>query len=175
MNKAEKQVNYQPTKEVKDAIPFHHMFRFADRQDFILIIFGVICSLAAGASTPVSFYLFMQFDSTFLIKDGTEMISSGHYNMLSLVYLGLAAFIFNWSATTIWIATGERQSSKCKKSYYTSLLSQDAEFFDCNEHSFINSKFMIDTDHFQSALGEKIGFCIQFFGNFICGVALSLW
>lgn len=103
------------------------------------------------------------------------MIDSGHHNMMSLVYLGIAAFVFNWLSTTIWIVTGERQSSKCKKNYYTSLLFQDAEFFDCSEHSFVNSKFTIDTDHFQSALGEKIGFCIQFSGNFICALALSLW
>lgn len=25
------------------------------------------------------------------------------------------------------------------------------------------------------ALGEKIGFCIQFLGNFLCGAAICLW
>lgn len=54
------------------------------------------------------------------------MISSAYQNMMHMVYLGFAAFLTNWLATTIWIITGERQSSKCKKSYYTSLLSQDA-------------------------------------------------
>lgn len=95
--------------------------------------------------------------------------------MLTIIYLGIAAFFCNWSATTLWIVTGERQSSQCKKAYYSSLLYQNAEFFDCNEHSLINSKFTIDTDHFQRALGEKIGLCLQFLGNMVSALTISLY
>jgi ATP-binding cassette subfamily B (MDR/TAP) protein 1 len=95
--------------------------------------------------------------------------------MMGAIYLGIAALVFGWIMIAMWVITGQRQASKCKKSYYESLLKQDAEFFDCNQQSFINSQFNLDTDYFQNAIGEKIGLVLQIFGNFVTALAFSFW
>ena len=52
--------------------------------------------------------------------------------MIYIIYIGIVAFIGGWMMVTMWVITGQRQSSKCKHAYYESLIKQDAEFFDCN-------------------------------------------
>lgn len=73
--------------------------------------------------------------------------------MMEIIYIGIAAFALGWMMTVMWVITGERQFLKCKRAYYASLLNKDAEFFDCNQHSLLNSKFTLDTGYIQSAIG----------------------
>lgn len=113
-----------------------------------MMIWGIIGSLGTGACTPASFYVIIQYNNSFKRYDNPSQIPDGLDNMVTVIYIGIAAFLCGWVMPTMWVITGQRQSSKCKQAYYESLIKQDSEYFDCNEHTYLNSKFKLDTNYF---------------------------
>ena len=39
----------------------------------------------------------------------------------------------------------------------------------------MNSKFTLDTNYFETAIGEKMGIVLQTLGNFMASIAISFW
>lgn len=139
------------------------------------MVLGTIGALVGGACTPISFYIIIQYDKSFSRHSNPADIPDGAGNMVYVICVGIVAFLFGWLMSSMWVIAGQRQSSRCKQAYYESLLSQDAEYFDCSEHSYLNSKFKIDTNYFETAIGEKIGMVLQSLGNFLATIALCFW
>jgi ATP-binding cassette, subfamily B (MDR/TAP), member 1 len=117
------------------------------------MLVGLIGSLAAGCGTPLSFYIGISINTTILQPTNEEKLARGFDNLMYAVYLGLASIVTGCLMVALWVITGERQAAKCKKAYFEALITQETEFFDCNDQSGLNSQFTLDTGYFQSALG----------------------
>jgi ATP-binding cassette subfamily B (MDR/TAP) protein 1 len=73
----------------------------------------------------------------------------------------------------LWMISGARQATTCKKNYLKALISQEIGWFDTNNQSELASNFAIQTSAYQNGVGEKIGTLIAPFSSVASGVIIA--
>lgn len=142
--------NSQPEATV--GVSFFSMFRFADKTDVLLMVLGTCGAIGLGAFTPL-FVLFWG-DMTNAFGSANDQIVDMAWQVLKkFIYLGCGGFLSGWLMITCWLISGERQASRCRKTYFAHLLKQEIGWFDCINQAELSSKFTSDTQCFQGAIG----------------------
>lgn len=67
----------QAEKKKEQSLPFYQLFSFADKLDYVLMIFGSIGAIVHGSSMPVFFLLFGQMVNGFG-KNQTDLSTMTH-------------------------------------------------------------------------------------------------
>lgn len=148
------------------------MFRFADGQDYAMMIIGTICALLLGGSIPVFILFWGDFTDVFHL--GIDFIvQSAFEQLLKFIYLGIGCFFLGTIMLTCWLITGDRQAAACRKKYFATLLQQEIGWYDCSDQSTLSSSFSADTLAFQGALGEKMALMLQSTGTIIGGFIIA--
>ncbi|PKU84013.1 ABC transporter B family member 13 [Dendrobium catenatum] len=165
----------------RPASPHFSLFYFADRLDWLLMLFGSIGSCIHGAALPVFFVLFGKLiDSLGSLSSNPQRLSDKvSKHALELVYLGAVAMISAWIGVAFWMQTGERQTARLRVKYIQSILQQDISFFDTDARDEnIISHITSDAILVQDAIGDKTGHCLRYLSQFFVGFVVgftSVW
>jgi len=148
------------------------MFRYADRQDVLLMVVGAAGAVANGVAEPLMTILFGNVIDSFGDSTAQSVIRSVRKVVLNFIYLGIGAAVVSFLQVSCWTMAGERQSARIRSLYLNAVLRQDIAFFDTElTTGQAVSRMSSDTLVIQGALGEKAGKLLQlasaFFGGFV--------
>ncbi|CAA0808893.1 ABC transporter B family member 11 [Striga hermonthica] len=161
-------------KEPKNTIPFYKLFTFADSRDKILMIVGTIGAIGSGLAQPLMTLIFGELIDVFGKANKDSIVSEVSKVVLKYVYLALGCGTAAFLQVACWMITGERQSTRIRSLYLTTILQQDIAYFDQEVSTGeVIGRMSGDTILIQDAIGEKVGKLIQvvtvFVGGFVIG------
>jgi ATP-binding cassette subfamily B (MDR/TAP) protein 1 len=168
------------TPDVK--INYFSLYRYATRNDLIIIAISALCSIAGGAAMPLMTVIFGQLTQTFTgFFQGQT--SQAQFNSdlsgftLYFVYLAIGEFITIYIATVGTIYTGEHIAQKIREQYLAAILRQNVGFFDKLGGGEITTRITADTNLIQEAISEKTALTLTalstFFSAFVIGFIKS--
>ncbi|KAL8489716.1 hypothetical protein ACS0TY_025564 [Phlomoides rotata] len=158
------------------------IFRYADRVDILLMIFGTFGAIGDGVSTNcLLIYISRLFNS---LGYGTNSpLNPGNFMhevekcSLYFVYLGVAVMVVAFLEGYCWSKTSERQVLRIRYKYLEAVLRQEVGFFDSQEAttSEIINSISKDTCLIQEVLSEKVPIFIMNMSVFTSGLAFSAY
>ncbi|KAL6196374.1 hypothetical protein ACLB2K_031989 [Fragaria x ananassa] len=147
------------------------MFRYADGTDKLLMFFGTLGSIGDGLQNPLMMFILSEVINSYGSSSGALTNADVDKFALRLFYVaigvGLAAFVEG----LCWARTAERQTSRMRMKYLSSVLKQEVSFFD-TQTAGSSTTFQViaiissDANAVQVALCEKIPDCLAYMSTF---------
>ncbi|KAI5365024.1 Putative Type 1 protein exporter [Septoria linicola] len=160
-------------------VTYSKLYRYATRNDFLIIIVSAICAIAAGAALPLMTIIFGSLTGTFQgYFQGTEVSASAFSDEISrltlyFVYLAIAEFGATYICTLGFIYAGEHISGKIRQHYLASILRQNIGYFDKLGAGEITTRITADTNLVQDGISEKVGLTLQALATFIAAYVIG--
>ena len=154
------------------------LYRFATRNDWIIIVISGVCAIAAGAALPLMTVVFGQlagqFQDFFLgVSSRAQFENTITHMVLYFVYIGIAEFIAIYISTVGFIYTGEHVSGKIRAKYLEAILRQNIGFFDKLGSGEITTRITADTNLVQDGISEKVSLTLNAIATFITAFVVS--
>ncbi|XP_050369771.1 putative multidrug resistance protein [Argentina anserina] len=146
------------------------MFRYADGTDKLLMFFGTLGSIGDGLQNPLMMFVLSQVINSY---GGSGPLKYADVDKFALrlfyvaIGVGLAAFVEG----LCWTRTAERQTSRMRMKYLSSVLKQEVSYFD-TQTAGSSTTFQVisiitsDANAVQVALCEKIPDCLAYMSTF---------
>lgn len=156
------------------------LYRYASRNDLLIIFVSAICAIAAGAALPLMTVVFGNLQGTFqdyfnphtttTYDEFTSQLSS---LVLYFVYLAIGEFVTAYVATVGFIYTGEHVSAKIREHYLESCMRQNIGFFDKLGAGEVTTRITADTNLIQEGISEKVGLTLQAVATFVAAFVIG--
>ncbi|XP_015894509.3 putative multidrug resistance protein isoform X1 [Ziziphus jujuba] len=153
------------------------IFRYADRIDNFLMLFGTLGSIGDGMMTPLTMLLLSD-----LINDyGTSISAPSNYTVdkysLRLAILGIVVGLSAFIEGICWTRTAERQTSRMRMEYLKSVLKQEVGYFDKQDASSttfqVISTITSDAHAIQDTIAEKIPNTLAHLSSFFISIPIA--
>lgn len=89
------------------------------------------------------------------------------------MYVGIAYFALIYIYTLCWNLSGERLAQRLREKYFSSILRQDAAFFDNLPAGEVSSRITSEISVIQQGTGEKVGIVINSISFFIAAYVVA--
>ncbi|GAP87440.1 putative ABC multidrug transporter mdr1 [Rosellinia necatrix] len=158
------------TPEIKTG--FRTLYRYATRNDLIIIFVSSIAAIAAGAALPLMTVVFGRlqgsFQGFFLGQVSRDDFSRQLNSLvLNFVYLAVGEFVAVYIATVGFIYTGEHISAKIREHYLESCMRQNIGFFDKMGAGEVTTRITADTNLVQDGISEKVSLTLSAIATFL--------
>ncbi|KAK5130751.1 hypothetical protein LTR08_001696 [Meristemomyces frigidus] len=157
---------------------YKDLYRYATRNDFLIMAVSGICAIAGGAVMPLMTIIFGTLAGTFQgffqgnIAGSAFSDKIGHLT-LYFVYLAIGEFVTIYVATVGFIYTGEHVSGKIREQYLASILRQNIGYFDKLGAGEITTRITADTNLVQDGISEKVGLTLTALATFITAYVIG--
>ncbi|KAG6194320.1 hypothetical protein E4U10_003061 [Claviceps purpurea] len=166
------------TPELKQGIGV--LYRYASRNDLIIIAVSAVCAVASGAALPLMTILFGNLQNTFqhFFFSAESMTYDAFVDELSkyvlyFVYLAIGEFIVTYICTVGFIYTGEHISAKIRAQYLASCMRQNIGFFDKLGAGEVTTRITADTNLIQDGISEKVSLTLAALATFITAFVIG--
>lgn len=139
------------------------LYRYASRNDIIIIAVSSLCAIASGAALPLMTVIFGNLQGTFqdYFLPGSTLTYdefTGELGKMCLyfVYLAIGEFVTAYVATVGFIYTGEHISAKIREHYLESCMRQNIGFFDKIGAGEVTTRITSDTNLIQDGISERL-------------------
>ncbi|KAI1189830.1 ABC transporter [Nemania serpens] len=164
------------TLEVKTGVAT--LYRYATRNDLLIIFVSAIAAIAAGAALPLMTVVFGRLQGSF---QGffTGQVSKGDFSgqlnslVLNFVYLAVGEFVAVYIATVGFIYTGEHISAKIREHYLESCMRQNIGFFDKIGAGEVTTRITADTNLVQEGISEKVSLTLSAVATFVSAFVIG--
>ena len=168
-----RQVDIPPAK-----VTYRLLYRYATRNDLIIMVVSSICAIAGGAVLPLMTIIFGSLAGSFKgFFNGTSPPDLFEHKVshlvLYFVYLAIGEFICIYVSTVGWIYTGEHISGKIREHYLASVLRQNIGYFDELGAGEITTRITADTNLVQDGISEKVGLTMTATATFITAYIIA--
>ncbi|KAA6412244.1 MAG: P-loop containing nucleoside triphosphate hydrolase [Lasallia pustulata] len=159
-------------------VNFLTLFRYASKNDLIVIAISALCSITAGAIMPLMTVIFGQLAGTFqnffagTVARGQFSHQLSHFT-LYFVYLAIGEFVSIYICTVGFIYTGEHITQKTRERYLAAILRQNIAFFDKLGAGEVTTRITADTNLVQDGISEKIGLTLTAVATFITAFVIG--
>eukprot|EP01025_Chloroclados_australasicus_P040707 TRINITY_DN4266_c0_g1_i1.p1 TRINITY_DN4266_c0_g1~~TRINITY_DN4266_c0_g1_i1.p1 ORF type:complete len:1011 (+),score=131.92 TRINITY_DN4266_c0_g1_i1:85-3033(+) len=161
--------------EEKPSINYFSLYRYADRVDIVLIIFGFLGAVVNGLTLPAFTVIFGELVNE-LGEDSPNLTEQVNDLALYFVYLAIVSWAASYFEVGFWMWSGARQAATIRKKYLQAILKQDITFFDRDQTSgALMQGLNDDTLAIQQAVSEKVGNTVHHLATFIGGMAVAFW
>ncbi|XP_075072541.1 ATP-dependent translocase ABCB1-like [Mixophyes fleayi] len=178
-------------------VGFFELLRFSDTWDRLLMILGVIASLACGTGLPLMIIVFGEMTDAFVhsgnainitapnntnIDDGAchaqylggfdieaEMTRYAYY----YVAIGCGVLILSFLQVWTFLLSAARQTHRIRQKFFKAVLHQEMAWFDSTQIGTLNTRLTDDINTIHEGLGDKICIFIQFLSTFISGIVIG--
>uniref|UniRef100_A0A0N4Z2C0 ABC-type xenobiotic transporter n=1 Tax=Parastrongyloides trichosuri TaxID=131310 RepID=A0A0N4Z2C0_PARTI len=173
-----------------------HIFSFASKYDYFLIVLGTTAAIIQGAGLPLLSIIFGNMTSVFIYAQNSEWLTGSPSNDSSiktlskdefkesiykccLYYLGIGLIMLTTGFFQIssWEAVAERITNKIRKKYFFSILRQQVEWFDAKDKKTgnLSNKLSDDVERLREGLGDKMSLLIQNVAGAFSGIFIGLY
>ncbi|CAD6573798.1 MAG: GTPase-activating protein [Alectoria sarmentosa] len=162
--------------EVK--VTFKTLYRYATRNDLIIIAISCICAIAGGAVMPLMTVIFGQLTGIFqgyfqqTISHSAFNAQLSHFTLYFL-YLAIGEFVTIYICTVGFIYTGEHITGKIREQYLAAILRQNIAFFDKLGAGEITTRITADTNLVQDGISEKIALTLTAMATFVTAFVIA--
>ncbi|KAK4210841.1 P-loop containing nucleoside triphosphate hydrolase protein [Rhypophila decipiens] len=159
-------------------VTFSTLYRYATRNDRIILAVSTLCCIAGGAGLPLMTLILGSFAGSFqAIFYGTitqdQFNSDLTYYSLLFVYLAIARFVTIYIATWGFIYTGEHVSAKIREQYLAALMRQNMAFYDKHGVGEITTRITHDMNLVQDGMSEMLAFVLTLFATFVTSLVVG--
>ncbi|KAK2592176.1 hypothetical protein QQS21_010136 [Conoideocrella luteorostrata] len=166
------------TPEIKQGVAV--LYRYASRNDLIILAISAVCAVASGAALPLMTIIFGNLQGTFQ----SYFYSGGHMTydsfvdeltkyVLYFVYLAIGEFIVTYICTVGFIYTGEHISAKIREHYLESCMRQNIGYFDKLGAGEVTTRITADTNLIQEGISEKVSLTLAALATFITAFVIG--
>lgn len=180
-----------------DPVSYWTLFRYATRNDLIIISISAVCAIIGGAIMPLmtvscdayeQFFrgawlmgvkvIFGQLTGVFTsFFQGTLSAHAfnaklGHFTLYFL-YLAIGEFVSIYVCTVGFIYTGEHITQKVREQYLAAILRQNIAFFDKIGAGEITTRITADTNLVQDGISEKIALTLTAAATFAAAFIIA--
>lgn len=166
------------TPELKQGVAV--LYRYASRNDVIIIAISAVCAIASGAALPLMTVIFGNLQRTFqnYFYSGGHMSYDSFVDELSsyvlyFVYLAIGEFIVTYICTVGFIYTGEHISAKIREHYLESCMRQNIGFFDKLGAGEVTTRITADTNLIQEGISEKVSLTLAAIATFVTAFVIG--
>ncbi|KAH9101252.1 hypothetical protein LEN26_015804 [Aphanomyces euteiches] len=166
----------KPSKSKNDSSDIDHefsfmsMYRYADKQDTVLILLGLVLSAANGAAFPLMAIMFGDSINAFVAPVDLHKVNSTSLNFLMLA-VGL--FVAGYGSYACFAIAAERQMKKLRSECLKHIMYQEMGWYDQRDASELASRISGDTVKIKEGMGEKLGEALRFICQFIAGYIIG--
>ncbi|OAQ70357.1 multidrug resistance protein 3 [Pochonia chlamydosporia 170] len=166
------------TPELKQGVAV--LYRYASRNDLIIIAVSAICAIASGAALPLMTVIFGNLQRIF--QDYFYSLGKMTYDsfvdelskyVLYFVYLAIGEFVVTYICTVGFIYTGEHISAKIREHYLESCMRQNIGFFDKLGAGEVTTRITADTNLIQEGISEKVSLTLAAIATFITAFVIG--
>lgn len=148
------------------------LYRYASRNDMLIISLSAFSSIIAGAALPLFTLLFGALANTMRARLLREISYDTFYDnlvkyVLYFIYLGIAEFVTVYISTVGFIYTGEHVTQKIREHYLEAILRQNMAYFDKLGAGEVTTRITADTNLIQDGVSEKVGLTLTAIATFI--------
>ena len=115
-------------KAVVEQVSYFRLYRFATPLEVIMVLFGTLCALAAGALQPLSILVFGNIIDAF--GPSSDLLTNITTSAVQMTVLGCISFVCASSQVTMFVYTGSHQASRIRALYFRSILRQEMQWYD---------------------------------------------
>lgn len=154
------------------------LYRYATRNDMIIIIISSLNAIAAGAALPLMTVIFGQLAGMFTdyfagISTRAQFNSTIAKNVLYFVYLAIGEYVTTYISTVGFIYTGEHISGKIRINYLAAVTRQNIGFFDKLGSGEVTTRITSDTNLVQDGISEKVSLTMNAVATFITAFVIG--
>lgn len=169
-------------EEKPPAVPLFQLFRFSDRIDVLLMVFGTVAALGHGAAVPLQFIIFGDLIDSFInfeklqvgnVTEPFDLEDEMTKFALYYVYLAIGNLVVAYGQMTLWSLAATRQVKKMRLAFFRSVLKQDIGWFDTTDPGQLNSRLTEDLNKVHDGIGTKIGMFLQNMAIVIVGFIMG--
>ena len=178
-------------------VTFKTLYRYATRNDLIIIAISSLCAIIGGAVMPLMTVcnfltgllslclaltavqiIFGQLAGTFqgffnnTVPHAKFTSDLSHYT-LYFVYLAIGEFVTIYICTVGFIYTGEHITQKIREQYLAAIMRQNIAFFDKLGAGEITTRITADTNLVQDGISEKIALTLTAVATFITAFVIG--
>ena len=159
-------------------VGFKQLFRYATKNDIIILIVASICAIGGGAALPIMTIIFGSLASTFRDffdsagPDG-DFQSTVDGLTLYFVYIAIGEFVTIFVATMGFIYTGEHITGKIREQYLAAVLRQNIGYFDKLGVGEVTTRITNDTNLVQDGISQKMGLILTAFATFVTAYVIG--
>ncbi|KAI9093399.1 hypothetical protein K1719_027413 [Acacia pycnantha] len=141
------------------------MFRYSDKVDKLLMLFGTLGSFGDGIQMPLMMFILSNVINDYGSSNNVLTKQDVDKYALRLLYAAIGSGLSAFVEGICWTRTAERQTSRMRVEYLKSVLRQEVDFFDTQEVGSsttyqVVSLITADANSIQDALSEKIPSCL---------------
>lgn len=168
-------------------VPFLKLFRYASKEDIILISIGSVFILYSSLNIPlvnIVYGLMMRemndyvarrasfsanssssaqpinFNGT--LQDAQSIFIDNSYNLCMVVIMfGVTRFVTLYLALLFFSIAASNQAKRVKKLFFEALLRQEVAWFERNRTGDFAIRITSDLSKFEDGIGEKIALCLN--------------
>nr|CDS25881.2 ATP binding cassette subfamily B (MDR:TAP) [Hymenolepis microstoma] len=156
-------------EEVTTPVHYFQLLKYASRLEVFLFALGVILSAVVGLSLPVTFLLYAD-----LVNYFTGFGDISFATMCQrLAFLGASTFAVAYAQMFCLQYCARRQLKRIRRLYFSSIMRQDAAWFDSSNVGTLITRLIEGTDKIEIGLGEKAGLFVQHISVFLGGAVIS--
>ncbi|XP_056308710.1 ATP-dependent translocase ABCB1-like [Danio aesculapii] len=180
-------------KEKLEMVGPIELFRYADSIDILLMMLGLIMSMANGAVLPLMVIVFGDMTDSFVddtLLDNlknitlppnftfpqTSNITLGEKMTTHAIYYSIMGFVVLVAAymqVAFWTLAAGRQVKKLRTTFFHSIMKQEIGWFDVNETGQLNTRLTDDVYKINEGIGDKLGMLIQNLTTFLVGIVIG--
>lgn len=154
------------------------LYRYASRNDLLIIAVSAVCAIAAGAALPLMTIIFGNLQGTFQDYfngkgNYDDFVSEINHLVLYFVYLAVGEWITTYISTVGFIYTGEHISAKIREHYLESCMRQNIGFFDKLGAGEVTTRITADTNLIQEGISEKVAMTISAIATFVAAFVIG--
>ncbi|KAF4452522.1 ATP-binding cassette, subfamily B (MDR/TAP), member 1 [Fusarium austroafricanum] len=162
--------------EVKQGVAV--LYRYASRNDILIIIVSSICAIAGGAALPLMTVVFGNLQGVFQDYFNGSLTEHAFNDklvsfVLYFVYLGVGEFVVVYISTCGFIYSGEHISAKIREHYLESCLRQNIGFFDKLGAGEVTTRITSDTNLIQDGISEKVSLTLAAIATFVSAFVIG--
>lgn len=138
------------------------IYRYASRNDVIIITVSLITSIIAGAALPLMTVIFGNLQKTFQTYFFTNNMSFNDFQheltkyVVYFVYLGIGTFVTTYISTVGCMYAGEHIAGKIRERYLEACMRQNIGYFDKLGAGEVTTRITADTNLIQDGISEKV-------------------
>ncbi|RKP09249.1 P-loop containing nucleoside triphosphate hydrolase protein [Thamnocephalis sphaerospora] len=177
-------------KEPDEKVSMLQLFRFATATDKLLIVLAAICSLLLGVAIPVMTIIFSSLLAAFTDYGTAQGLAAigkpvdmnaarDHFDdevkkfVIYFVILGVVTFVVAYGQQSLWMVSGENQTSRMRHDYFSAIIRQEIAWFDATSTGDLTSRITSDVNLVQEGTSEKVGMVIQSVCTFLAGFIIA--
>eukprot|EP00069_Balaena_mysticetus_P020695 bmy_13184T0 len=153
------------------------------------MILGLLASLVNGACLPVMSLILGEMSDSLIsgclvktnktnYRNCTQSQEKVNEDMIVLILyyvgIGVTAMVFGYIQISFWVMTAARQTTRIRKQFFHSILSQDISWFDSCDIGELNTRMTDDINKINDDIGDKIALLFQNMSTFSVGLAIGL-